>query len=112
WILSDVGFTPFVSGIRGMADEIRQKQWAKSYNAAQGIMGGMNVAAMHEAKVEQDITALRSKGYIAQAFSDKTPFTGAIRGMARVTALSETGTRLGLYRGAYERAKKEGLNDY
>jgi hypothetical protein len=112
WILNDVGFVPFASGIRGMVDEVRQKQWAKSYNAAQGIMGGMNVAALHEAKVDQDIRSLRSKGYIAQAFRDKTPILGAIRGFAEAAALSETGTRLGLYRGAFERAKGDGLNDY
>jgi len=112
WILSDVGFKPFVTGIRGMADEVRQKQWAKSYNAAQGIMGGMNVAALHDAKIDQDIRALRSKGYIAQAFRDKTPMLGALRGFAEITSLSETGTRVGLYRAAYGRAKADGLNDY
>lgn len=112
WVLTDVGFKPFVTGIRGMADEIRQKQWAKSYNAAQGIMGGMNVAALHDAHIDRDISALRSKGYIAQAFRDKTPFLGAVRGFAEITSLSETGTRVGLYRSAYERAKADGLSDY
>jgi len=112
WVLTDVGFKPFVTGIRGMSDEIRQKQWAKSYNAAQGIMGGMNVAALHDAHIDRDISALRSKGYIAQAFRDKTPFLGAVRGFAEITSLSETGTRVGLYRSAYERAKADGLSDY
>lgn len=112
WILSDVGFVPFVSGAGGIADEVRQKTWAKLYNAAGGIMGGMNVAALHNARVDRDIKALRSKGYIAQAFSDKTPILGAIRGFASVTAVSETGTRLGLFKGAYKRAIKDGLTPY
>lgn len=115
WVLSDVGFKPFFSGIRGMADEIRQKTWAKSYNAAGGIMGGMNVAALHKARVDRDINSLRSKGYIANVFGEVGSgwdFTGMIKGLGRITALSETGTRLGLFRGAYERGQRDGLSEY
>lgn len=115
WILTDVGFKPFVSGIRGVIDEVRQKGWAKSYNAAQGIMGGMNVAALHTARVDRDIRTLRSKGYIANVFGDVRSgwdFPNMIKGLARISAVTETGTRLGIYRGAYTRAKAEGLNDY
>jgi hypothetical protein len=115
WILNDVGYKPFVSGAQGIAEEVRQKQWAKSYNAAGGIMGGMNVAAMHTAHVDRDIRALRSKGYIANVFGDVRSgwdFPNMIKGLGRISAVTETGTRLGLYRGYYERAKREGLNDY
>lgn len=115
WILNDVGFVPFVSGIRGVADEVRQKGWAKLYNYGQGIMGGMNVAAQHTAHVDRDIRALRSKGYIANVFGDVRSgwdFPNAIKGLARISAVTETGTRLGLFRGAFNRAKREGLDDY
>lgn len=115
WILNDVGFVPFVSGIRGVIDEVRQKGWAKLYNYGQGIMGGMNVAAQHTAHVDRDIRALRSKGYIANVFGDVRSgwdFPNAIKGLARISAVTETGTRLGLFRGAFERAKREGLDDY
>lgn len=116
WVLSDVGFKPFVSGVKGMREEIRQKQWAKSYNAAGGIMGGMNVAALHKASVDRDIGALRAKGYIANVFGEVnggwSGLTGAIKGLGRMSALSETGTRLGLYEGAYRRAIRDGLTDY
>jgi hypothetical protein len=116
WILGGTGYVPFATGFRGISDEIRQKQWAKSYNAAGGIMGGMNVAALHTARVDRDIGALRAKGYVANVFGDMnggwSNVPGAIKGLGRLTAVTETGTRLGLYRGAYERAIKDGLSEY
>ena len=111
WILNDVGFKPFWSGARGMIDEVRQNEWARSYNASLGIMGGMNVAALHDARVRRDIGALRGKGYITKAFGEKG-FTGAAKGFANLVELSETGTRIGIFRGAYDRAKADGLNDW
>lgn len=111
WILTDVGFKPFVTGIRGSLDEIRQGRWASMYNATMGAMGGMNNAAIHKARVEQDIDALRKKGYVARAFSDKG-FLGAVRGVARLVELTETGTRLGIMRKAFERATADGLTEY
>lgn len=115
WILNDVGFVPFVSGARGVVDEVRQKQWAKSYNSAQGIMGGAAVAQLHQANVDRDIGALRSKGYLANVFGDVRSgwdFPNIVKGLGRVSAVTETGTRLGLYRGYYNRAKRDGLTDY
>ena len=111
FILTDVGFKPFWTGLKGVGDELRQKGWAKQYNAAMGMMGGMNTAALHNARVNRDMAALRRKGYVASAFSDRTLF-GAIRGMARVAELTETGSRLGIFRNAYQRAKTDGLTDW
>jgi hypothetical protein len=111
FILTDVGFKPFWTGLKGVGDELRQRGWAKQYNAAMGMMGGMNTAALHNARVNRDISALRRKGYIASAFSDRSLF-GAIKGMARVTEMTETGSRLGIFRNAFERAKADGLNDW
>lgn len=117
WVLNDVGFVPFVSGMKGMIEEVRQRGWAKSYNAAGGVMGGMNTAALHKARVDRDLDALRAKGYRANLLGEfDGSLVGGIRGaaaaFARVTELSETGTRLGLYQKAFERAKRDGLNDY
>jgi len=111
FILTDVGFKPFYTGIKGTFDELRQRQWAKQYNAAMGIMGGMNVATLHNARVNRDIGALRKKGYLAKAFSGGG-MLGAVKGMANIAELTETGTRIGIYKSAFERAKKDGLNDY
>jgi hypothetical protein len=116
WILGGTGYVPFATGIQGISDEIRQKQWAKSYNAAGGTLGGMTVAALHRTRVDRDIKALRAKGYTANVFGDAdggwSNVPGAIKGLARLTALTETGTRLGLYRGAYNRAIEDGLSEY
>jgi hypothetical protein len=116
WILGGTNYVPFATGIRGIGDEIRQKQWAKSYNAAGGILGGMNTAALHATRVDRDIRALRATGYVANVFGDMnggwSNIPGAIKGFARFTEITETGTRLGLYRGAYERARRDGLSEY
>lgn len=110
FILTDVGYKPFVTGIKGVGDEIRQTGWARQYNAAMGVMGGMNSEALHRARVDRDISALRAKGYLARVF-DGT-WAGRLRGFARVTELTETGTRLGIFRAAFERAKADGLTDW
>jgi hypothetical protein len=116
WILGGTNYIPFATGFQGITDEIRQKQWAKSYNAAGGTLGGMTVASLHRARVDRDISALRAKGYTANVFGDAnggwSNVPGVIKGLGRLTALTETGTRLGLYRGAYERAIKDGLSEY
>lgn len=109
--LTDVGYIPFVTGLRGVGDELRQRSWAKQYNAAMGVMGGMNVASMHNAAVSRDINALRKRGYIAKAFNEGG-FAGAAKGMASMVELTETGTRLGVFRKAFGRAKKDGLTDW
>lgn len=107
------GYTPFVTGLRGVSDELRQHTWARQYNAAMGTMGGMNSSTLHDARVKTDIAALRKKGYIARAFrSDGGGYVGAIKGIARVTELTETGTRLGIFRSAYDRAIKDGLTPW
>lgn len=111
FILTDVGYKPFVSGLRGVGDELRQKQWAKQYNAAMGTMGGMNVASLHTARIKKDIAALRKKGYVAKAFNEGG-FTGAVKGMSKIVELTETGTRLGVFRKSFERAKIDGLTDW
>lgn len=111
WILTDVGFKPFVSGARGISEEIRRTKWARMYNASMGVMGGMNVAALHDARVNRDMEALKAKGYLATAFRG-SGVLGAVRGMAKVVELTETGTRLGIYRRAYERAVADGLDEW
>lgn len=114
WILTE-GYTPFISGIRGVVDEVMRKQIAKDYNAAMGTLGGMSNAALHASRVQRDIRTLGQKGLVVEAFGDvHSPWdvTGFLRGMARFTELAETGTRLGVFRAAYDRAVKEGLSEY
>lgn len=113
FILTDVGYKPFVTGMRGMYDELRQQNWGRQYNAAMGSMGGMNVANLHDASIDRNIAALKGKGYLVKSFTGGgSTFTNALRGTARLTELSETGTRIGVFKSAYERAKKDGLTDW
>lgn len=105
------GYTPFVTGLRGVGDELRQGQWAREYNAAMGTMGGMNSNTLHDARVNRDIASLRRRGYVAQAFRDRS-IAGAVKGIARVTELTETGTRLGIYRKQYGKAVADGLTPW
>src|SRR5690606_20755573 len=109
------GYIPFADAIRGAFDEVTQKQIAKDYNASRGTLGGMINATLHNERVNRDIQTLMSKGYTVHAFGDVKhgwDIPGILKGTARFTELTETGTRLGVYRRAYDRAIKEGLTPY
>lgn len=113
FILTDVGYKPFVSGLRGVYDELRQKGWAKQYNGAMGAMGGMNVANLHKSRINRDIGALRGKGYVVKAFTGKDGvLSNGLEGFMRTIEITETGTRLGVFKSAYERARKDGLSEW
>ena len=105
WVLSGETFIPFVTGARGLRDEIMQGEISRIYNSFGGIMGGANVASLDKGRMKRDISALQRKGYAIKRFA-------GISGFAQFTELSETGTRLGIFGNAYKRAKKEGLSDY
>lgn len=111
WMLTDVGYKPFISGGKGIVEEIRQRGYARDYNAAMGTMGGMNSATVHDTRVNRDLDALKKRGYLPQLFGG-SGFLGAAQGLMKLTELSETGTRLGLYELAFKRGKAEGLTDY
>lgn len=105
WVLSGERFIPFVSGAAGLRDEIMQREITQIYNTFGGIMGGGNVAALDKGRAKRDLAALQKRGYQVKRFAD-------IRGFAEFTELTETGTRLGIFKAAFERAKREGLTDY
>jgi len=111
FVITDVGFKPFVSGIKGVFDELRQRDWARQYNAAMGSMGGMNVANLHDTRVNRDIASLRKKGYLVKAFSGRG-LKGSAQGFANLMELTETGTRMGVFKAAYKRARADGLTDW
>jgi len=105
WVLTGMDFIPFVSGARGLRDEIMQHEISQIYNTFGGIMGGANVAALDKGRVMRDLDALRKNGYAVRRFA-------SIRGFAELTELSETGTRLAVFRNSFERAKKDGLTPF
>eukprot|EP00752_Nemacystus_decipiens_P016661 g14901.t1 len=110
WVLTDVGYKPFVSGIKGMKEEVTSSDMARDYSAARGVMGGMTQANLHQARTNRDIKALETKGYAAEIWGDiKNPWnlSKLARGVSKFTELSETGTRIGIYGAAFNRAKSE-----
>lgn len=90
--------------LSGSADEILGRDAARAYNAAGGIMGGAETAALRDAALERDLAALKRKGWTAQRLT-------SVRGIAAVTELSETGMRLGLFKTFMKEAKARGLDD-
>lgn len=88
----------------GMGDEIFNREAARAYNVAGGIMGGAQTAALRDAQLERDLGALRRKGWTAQRLT-------SVRGLAAVSEISETGMRLGLFKTFRAEAKKRGLDD-
>lgn len=115
WVLTDVGYKPFVSGLVGMKQELTSSDMARDYSSAKGIMGGMTTATLHQARTDRDIRALETKGYRAEIWGDiRQPWRlGKLaRGVSKFTELSETGTRIGIYGAAFNRAKSEGLDDH
>jgi hypothetical protein len=105
WVLTGDGYIPFVSGAKGLFDEVTQAEVTRIYNTFGGIMGGGNVASLDKGRAKRDINALNKKGYHVKRFA-------GIRGFAEFTGLTETGTRLAIFKNAYRRAKTEGLTDF
>jgi hypothetical protein len=99
------GYVPFWSGARGMVDEVAQRQMGRIYSLVGGIAGGSNVAALREARIDHDLNALARSGWLSTKL---TSFSGIFK----VAEASETGTRLGVFRTAFNRSKRDGLDDW
>lgn len=104
-------FKRLVGTVRGMADEVLGREAAQRYNAAGGIMGGQEVAALRTGAVERDLEALRNKGWLAQRFRHSNPAEW-LRGLAEVSEISETGLRLGLFKTFVQEARARGLTEW
>ena len=104
WILVDK-FKPFITGARGIYDDLSGADIGKLYASVGGIMGGANVATLHNARIKQEVLDLRKRRGIY--FRD-----APLNNILRMTEFTETGTRLGIFRLAMERAKADGLSDY
>jgi hypothetical protein len=105
WVLVGDGYIPFISGAAGLRDELTQREVTRIYNTFGGISGGANVASLDKGRAKRDINALNKKGYTIKRFS-------GIRGLSELTGLTETGTRLGIFKNSFARAKRDGLTDY
>lgn len=105
WVLVGDGYIPFISGAAGLRDELTQREVTRIYNTFGGISGGANVASLDKGRAKRDINALNKKGYTIKRFS-------GIRGLSELTGLTETGTRLSIFKNSFARAKRDGLTDY
>ncbi len=104
WVLNR-GFTPFVSAARGFQNEIGQTELSRLYNSAGGIMGGANVSTVSRTKATRAIRDLRRRGYMAQRVS-------SIEEFLKLTEVTETATRLGLFEDQFKRFRAQGLSEY
>lgn len=98
-------FVPFISGARGMLDEILGKDMARIYAYKGGIMGGANVASLDDTRFTKDVNSFRKNGWSLQRFKDP-------REILKLTELSETGTRVALFRQYFETARARGLTEH
>jgi hypothetical protein len=111
WINTDVGFIPALDTIRGGAAELARGEAAKRYANAGGMRGGANTAATSrpfpktDAQAEAQLQHLRRKGWKVKRYA-------SWRGLAELTDLSETSTRMGVFQKAFEQAKRRGLSEY
>lgn len=113
WINSD-DFTPFVTGVRGTAEAYRANMGQEAndadlLNAMGGIMGGASVAELSETRVKRDIERLRTKGI---RFTEGFNFITNRGRLQEVTGITESGTRIGVFRNARQRALNDGLSEY
>jgi hypothetical protein len=98
-------FIPGVDFARGVYDDLTISDLSRIYARAGGIFGGASTAAMHESRIKREVLQLRREGIRITL----NPFT---RDFWRLTEWSETGTRLGVFRRAFDRAKADGLEDW
>ena len=113
WINSGTGFVPVLDTVRGGVEALRGGRDAIRYGSAGGMRGGGNVAALSRAVPRTDqeaqlqLQALQKKGFRIRRMA-----TNPMRALAEATDLSETATRLGVFKRGFDEAKKQGLDDY
>lgn len=104
WISSDVGFIPG-EGALGVRDELRQADITRLYGVAGGISGGAQTASLGDVFAKADTLALAKRGVRAKYFS-------SLGGLLATSEITETGTRVQVFKRAFERARVAGHTDY
>lgn len=104
WLVTDVGFKPG-EGALGIADELGQADVTRLYGLSGGISGGAATAMLGDALHKADTMALAQRGV-------KAKYLSSLGGLLATSEISETGTRLRVFKRAFERAKKAGFSEY
>lgn len=104
WIVTDVGFVPG-EGALGVRDELGQTDLTRVYGLSGGISGGAATAMLGEALHRADTMSLARKGIRARYFS-------SLGGLLATSEITETGSRLRVFKRAFDRARKAGFSEY
>lgn len=104
WIITDVGFKPG-EAIGGVISEFRQGDVTRMYGQSGGISGGAATAMLGDALHKADTMALAQRGI-------KAKYLSSLGGLLATSEITETGTRLALFKRGFERAKKAGFSEY
>lgn len=106
WVLSSA-YTPFVSATKGMKDTVSSGEAAIRYQAAAGMMGGVDTHLMNTAARGHDVLTLRKKGF--WAVPGGTVVGRTWNGFLRTMEITEAATRVGHFDALYKRALADGM---
>lgn len=111
FIINPDGFVPG-EGVRGVASELSKGGTPQLYLTAGGVSGGRMTAGLREWLAHNDIMALRAQGLSARYSPVMSDGTLNIGNIFNIPEIAESGTRLALFKRAFERAKAEGFSDW
>lgn len=94
------GFVPFWTTFKGIADVTTRGEAATAFNAAGGIFGGESTAMLKPVINDGDVSQLTAP------FS----FRNLVIKINQWSEIAEAGTRVGVYKVAYDRGIKRGLS--
>lgn len=97
-------YIPIISGLKGIASEVKQGEAAVLYGYGGGVSGGASIAPLERA-IEADVNALAKKGYLVNRL---TSFKGAMD----LAGITEAGTRNSVFAKVFESKKAAGLSEY
>lgn len=102
--LAQPGYIPFLGGLKGIRQELRQEPIAIMRAYFGGEMGGSLVNEV-QGKFEADIRALGKQGYAVRHLT-------SVHGLMEAMAVTESGTRNSIFERTYKAKLKEGLSEY
>lgn len=98
-----------VTQISGSKEILSDGKYMELYNRYAGMMGGEMTAALTDQSIQRDIEALRVRGFKIRRPKTIREF---LKFFAQTGEFSETATRVGIFKKAYESALADGLTPY
>jgi uncharacterized protein YaeQ len=105
-------------GLMGVWDELTQADSSRLYNLSGGISGGEASSNVNSMLKTRDVTEMARRFKWDQG-AIKMRYAADLKGVLRLgadayraTELTETGSRRQVFKNAFKRAQKEGLNEY